>query len=354
MLTYYGGTLYQPTDFKPYQTEKGEYPSLLVRLARQTSKAWLMQQNEWNLNVDNILNLLEFANNNALDKNKTWLQFDISKCLVSVGRHEEARQSALTVLRKKMSESWAWGALADTYTIEDPKAAISCYSKGIIEAHEPPFCIPMYFGLAKLFSSNNEFNLASASLSKLIEIYNANGWSLKPEHEELVQQPWFDASIIESINFDDELKTFANKSLQYATEKLEMAIGIVDSHHKSGKGFSIYFNFEKKVSARKSVFFGKNLPDVGTWVEVKLASDNGELEALEVHKIEKQTNEKVQSIEGSLKLNTKGFGFVEDAFIAPYLLYNFTDGEMIKAIKVWDKDPKKGTPSWRVIQITRS
>jgi len=353
MLIFYGPNLYQASDLKPYQTDKGEYPSLLVRLARQTSKAWLQHHKEWQLNLDDILNLLQYANDKALDRNKTWLQFDISKCLVSVERYGEARNSALNVLRKKMSESWAWGALADTYAIEDHSAAIACYCKGIIEAHEPPFCIPMYYGLAKIFSSNNEFNLASSSLSKLIEIYSANGWTLKPEHEELVQQHWFDASSIESIDFDNELRNFSNKALQYATEKLEMEIGIVDSHLRSGKGFSIYFDLGKKLSARNGVFFGKGLPDVGAWVEAKLATDNGESNVLEVHKTEEQSNERVQWIEGNLKINPKGFGFVEDSFIAPYLLNGFTDGEMIKAIKIWDKDPKKGTPSWRAIKLIK-
>jgi tetratricopeptide (TPR) repeat protein len=354
MLTYYGPNLYQPADLKPYKTEKGEYPSLLVRLSRQTSKAWLQHHKQWQLNLDGILNLLNYALNNALDRNKTWLQFDISKCLVSAGRYDEAREAALSVLRQKMSESWAWGALADTYISQEPKAAIACYSRGILEAHEPPFCIPMYYGLAQLFSYREEFGFASAALSKLIEIYNANGWQIKPEHEELIQQEWFDASAIESVNLNEVIKTRANDALQYATKKLEMAVGIVDSHHRSGKGFSIYLDLNKKVSSRKGVFFGKGLPEVGTWLELKLANDGQQLDVMEAHKVEPKQSERVKLIEGTLKLNSKGFGFVDDAFVAPYLLNGFNDQEHVEATKIWDKDPKKGTPSWRVIKIVKS
>jgi hypothetical protein len=354
MLTFFGANLYQPDDLKPYPTERGEYPSLVVRLARQTSKAWLQHHKEWQLDLDGILNLLQYALDNALDKNKTWLQFDISKCLVSANRFDEARNAALLVLRKKMSESWAWGALADTYVVEDTQAAIACYCKGIIEAHEPPFCIPMYFGLAKLFSGSNEFNLASASLSKLIEIYNEKGWALKPQHEELVQQTWFDASCINDLNFEAEIKSHSDKSLQYATGKLEMATGIVDSHHRSGKGFSIYIDLGNKLSARKGLFYGKGLPEVGTWLELKLANDGQQLEVMEAHKVESKQSERVKLIEGALKLNPKGFGFVDDAFIAPHLLNGFNDQEQVEAIKIWDENPKKGTPSWRVIKIVKS
>jgi hypothetical protein len=147
--------------------------------------------------------------------------------------------------------------LADTYLNQDSKAAVSCYCKGIQEAHEPPFCIPMYYGLAQLFSKKQEFDLASASLSKLIEIYNSNGWHLKPEHEELLHQGWFDATAIETTNIDAEIKARANDALQYTTKKLEMAVGVVDAHHRSGKGFSIYIDLNKKLSARQGVFFGK-------------------------------------------------------------------------------------------------
>lgn len=353
MLIFYGGTLYKSEDFIPYKTEKGEYPSLVVRLARQTSKAWLLNQHHWQLDLEGILLLLNYANDHAQDKNKTWLQFDISKCLVSAGRFNEAREAALRVLRKKMSESWAWGALADTYINENSKAAISCYCKGISEAHEPPFCIPMYYGLAKVFASQSEFKLASASISKLIDIYNLNGWSLKPEHEELVQQFWFDASAIETFDFEKEIKELAGKSLKYATSKLEQVVGIVDSHHRSGKGFNIYLDLNKKLSARKGLFFGKGLPEVGTWVEANVAMDDGETEVLEVHKIDTQFNERVVVVEGDLKLNPKGFGFVDNTFIAPFLLNGYENGELVKAIKIWDKDPKKGIPSWRAIKVSK-
>lgn len=354
MLTYYGSNLYQPADLEPYKTEKGESPSLVVRLARQTSKAWLLHHKEWNLSLESILDLLNYALNSALDRNKVWLQYDTCKCLASVGKFNEARNIAIKIIKSKVSEPWAWRALADTYISQDSKAAISCYCKGILSSHEPPASVPMYFGLAQLFAYREEFGFASAALSKLIEIYNANGWQIKPEHEELIQQGWFDASAIESVNFNEVIKTRANDALQYATKKLEVAVGIVDSHHRSGKRFSIYLDLNKKVTARKAVLFGKGLPEVGTWLELKLANDGQQLEVLEAHKVEPKQSERVKLIEGTLKLNPKGFGFVDDAFVAPYLLNGFNDQEYVKATKIWDKDPKKGTPSWRVIKIVKS
>lgn len=351
MLTFYGPRLYRSDDLKPYKTNNGEYPSLLVRLARQTSKAWLQNHKDWDLELSSILNLLNYALEQALDKNKTWLQFDISKCLMSAGKHDEAREAAIVVLRKNMSESWAWGALADTYNEEDCEAAIACYSKGIVEAHEPPFCVPMYYGLAQLFAKKKHTDLASAAMCQLIEIYNSNGWNLKPEHEVLLQQPWFDASMSDTLDIHKVIKEHANQALKYATENLETAVGIVDAHHKSGKGFSIYIDLGKRYSARKGAFLGKGLPEIGSWLELKLANEGGNNEVLEAHKIIRQEHEKVSVVEGSLRLHPNGFGFIDDVFCAPYLVNGYKDGEYVNAIKILDNDPKKGKPSWKAIKI---
>lgn len=354
MIIYYGPNLFKPDDFVPYRTDKGEVPSLVVKLARQVAKGWMLNHLHWQLSFDGVLNLLQFAIDYANDKNKIWLHFDKSKCLVASGRYEEAREAALKVLRQKMSESWAWGALADTYFHSDIEAAIACYAKGIMEADEPSFSIPMYFSLAKLLSQKNDFNLASASVSKLIEVYQAHGWRLKPEHEELVQQVWFDASAVESLSFDKEIKDLAKKAQEYVYGETSLIIGVVDSHHRSGKGFSVYVDVNKKYSARGGLFFGKGLPGIGTWVEVKLALNDGTEEVIEVHKVEPQASERIVNDFGVVKKNEKGFGFINDAFIPAFLLDGIQDGDLLKVTKIWDIAPKKDSPSWRVIKVEKS
>jgi exoribonuclease II len=84
------------------------------------------------------------------------------------------------------------------------------------------------------------------------------------------------------------------------------------------------------------------------------AINNGLEEVLEVHSIEPQTSDKVQNDSGVLKKTDKGFGFVNDAFIPPYLLHEVSDGEQIKVVKIWDIAPKKTSPSWRVIIVEKS
>lgn len=341
MITYYGPNLFKAEDLLPYKTEKGEAPSLVVKLARQVAKGWMMNHHHWQLNFDEVLNLLQFAIDHAKDQNKIWLHFDKSKCLVESGRYEEAREAALKVLRQKLSESWAWGALANTYFHSDNEAAIACYAKGILEAHDPAFSVPMYFSLAQLLAQKNNFNLASASVSKLIEVYQTHGWRLKSEHEELVQQTWFDASALEGLNFDQEMKRLAKKAQDYVYDETRLTVGIVDSHHRSGKGFSVYVDLNKKYNVRGGLFYGKGLPDLGTWVELKLALNDGSEEVVEAHKVDAVSSDRVVNDTGIVKKNEKGFGFVNDAFIPPFLLVDVSDGDELKVTKVWDVDPKK-------------
>lgn len=353
MLVSYGSSLYQEGDLNPYAAKKGEYPSLIVRLARQTSKAWLLNHNKWQLNIDDVLNILNYAYKNSLDRNKIWLKYDISKCLIAANRYSEARKAAILVLRTKMSESWAWGLLADTYVLQDPKAAIACYSKAILEADKPSFCIPIYFELAKLLSINKEFNLASASLSKLIEIYSLNNWDVKQEHQELIQQSWFDASIVDELDLNKELSYLSKDAFDYATEKLEEKVGIVNFIHKSNKGFDVFINSNEKMSVWRGTYSEKNMPTVGIWVGLKVATDDGISKALEVYKIVEQKTDIVGLVEGDLILNDKGFGFIENVFIPPNLLVGFCNGDKITAIKIWDKNPKTSELGWRAIKITK-
>lgn len=353
MITSYGSKLFKKEDLVPFQTKKGEAPSLAVRVSRQASKAYLSHNDKWHIDIDSVLKLLQYSYNNSLDKNKIWLQYDTSKCLIAAKRYHQARSSAISVLQKKMSESWAWAALGDTYLSENPDAAISCYAKGILEAHEPPFCIPIYFELAKLFVAKQNYKMASSSAFKLLEIYQSKDWNPKPEHDKLLRQPYITDDNIDLIYLDKELNKLAENSFKYAFDKTDTCVGIVDSHHRSGKGFNIYLDLNKKLSSRIGLYQGRGIPEIGTWVEVNFGTNNGETDVLSVKQSKSIINEHIKTIEGILKLNDKGFGFIDNVFIPPHLLNGFKNGDNIKIIKIWDKHPKTGRANWKAIKVNK-
>ena len=56
---------------------------------------------------------------------------------------------------------------------------------------------------------------------------------------------------------------------------------------------------------------------------------------------------------GYLKRNPKGFAFVEDAFVPPFLVETIPpDVETVAAVLVYAKHPKEDRYGWRAVAIT--
>ncbi len=61
----------------------------------------------------------------------------------------------------------------------------------------------------------------------------------------------------------------------------------------------------------------------------------------------------VKLIHGQLRRNQKGFGFVDDAFVPPYVIESVATGVIdVVALAVYAKHPTKGGRSWRVIKLS--
>lgn len=60
----------------------------------------------------------------------------------------------------------------------------------------------------------------------------------------------------------------------------------------------------------------------------------------------------VKTLRGQLRRNPKGFGFVDDTFIAPYLLNDLDEEvQFVEAMAVYGKHPSREGRSWRAISI---
>lgn len=60
----------------------------------------------------------------------------------------------------------------------------------------------------------------------------------------------------------------------------------------------------------------------------------------------------VKRFQGQLRRNPKGFGFVDDAFVPPYIVESVApDIADVSALAVFGKHPVKGERSWRVIKL---
>ncbi|GAK20360.1 hypothetical protein JCM19052_847 [Vibrio sp. JCM 19052] len=61
----------------------------------------------------------------------------------------------------------------------------------------------------------------------------------------------------------------------------------------------------------------------------------------------------VSYIEGELRIAPKGFGFVEDTFIPPFVISDIPEQSQVKALRVMTWDKVKSRYSWKAIKLTR-
>lgn len=342
-----------PDDFTPYQGEKHESPSQVIKQARSAAKGWLTYRKEWDIDLGALLSFLDMADNKAKDHDKTWLHYDYARCLIVSRNYETARDLVLPIVRKKASEFWAWGALAKTYVDSNPSKAIACFAKGLSECREAKFSGKMRGSLASLLASQDEPDKASALLCSIADIYSNEGWPLKPEYEKLMAQPWFDASAAESVNLDQFFSTAGAQANNLLYDETKTETGVVASIHKSGKGFSVYLSEDLKIPVRKGIYATKSLPSVGDWVSVTYAKTTDSTEVLDAAPTDPITLPNVETDIGELRVNPKGFAFVGNTFVAPDLVVQELHGAEVEVLKIWDMNPKKKELAWRAIKVTK-
>lgn len=303
-----GSALFNQDDHKPYNSEKGESPSAVLKLARMVAANYLHKGQQSHLPANRVVALIKYALNKAgdLPQSKVWLEYDKARVFVSAGDIARARESYLSVLRNKRGESWAWFGLAMTYENE-PEKAICLVSFGLTCAHDPKFSIPGLVRLAELLAQTGVHDYASKALVKLTKIYSNNGWALKDSIVELTSSAWFDASL-DTSDLDAHVEELAIGANQYAMAKPTYLSGVLLSVHESGKGATIYIHRDLKFSARKAVFENRKIPKPGTLVKIFCDMGSESQDVVSVENIQVIETQDIRSFKGSLKVSEKDLG----------------------------------------------
>jgi len=348
-LVQFGASLFEDEDKIPYQGEKGESPSLILKFARKVAKAWMENDEVRQIEIDQLVILLDQARNEGQDiKNMIWLDYDEAKCLIMAGRFEQARQFILPVLRKKQTESWAWGALAATYREENPDTAIVLFCKGLSHARDEKFSLPLLKGLAPLLAGSGHAAEASMCVRRAVNCYEDNGWKIKANLEKLTSQSWFD----NEVNHSD-LAGFVESTSQSAMDLLhgpsEQCVAIISNVHQSGKGFHAYRDHKRSYSVRLGLYKTKEQPKAGCYVQLTLSAEDGAVIAASPCGAVAVNDVGVE--QGQIKVSEKGFGFVNGVFVPPHLIDAGINEEQVNIVKILDFDKTKNKPSWKAITL---
>ena len=234
-------SLYETGDKAPYQSDRGESPSLMLTFARKVANCWLNNNEARQIGLAELRQFFSQVRRETGDRqHKLWLDYDEAKCLVAAGDLPEARAFIIPVLRNRQSESWAWGALAATYTHENPETAISLYAHGLNHSHDEAFALRLLKEIAPLLASRGHTPQASMCIQRAVACYQNNGWNVKDDLLQLQRQPWFDRSVDIS-----ELSLFLKQQAEGAADILHgpstVVCGLVVNLHKSGKGLHFIF-----------------------------------------------------------------------------------------------------------------
>ncbi len=350
------GDLFSDEDKTPYISDKGESPSLLLNTARKVASAWQNFGKQWQLPLTDVLALLDRARAECRDtQHKLWLDYDQARCLVMAGKNREARQFILPVLKRKQSESWAWGALASTYRQEDSEAAIALFAKGIGCAMNDQFAIPLLKGIAPLLMAQGKSREGSLFIKRLVDIYQSQGWAVKQNIADLTHNSDYDQSV-DLAELQSVIIQLSSEALSYLHGPTRQCVGVVERCHQSGKGFDVYLSQQKTLSVRlglhQQASGQRKLPSPGDFVTLTLTESDPEcVEVVASKNSEPVDMDGVGTLTGILRVNPKGFGFVEDTFVPPLLLLKGMDGQRVTVIRVKSVDRKKQTIGWKAIHL---
>lgn len=326
-------------DNRPYEGEKGESPSLMLKFARKTAESWRDHEEARQISIDQLLQIFEQVRKEVLDKqNLIWLDYDEAKCLIIAGRLEQAREITLRVLRKKQTESWAWGALATTYKMQDSEVATTLLAEGLTHVHDEVFALNLLKGIAPLLANQGFEDQASMCVQRALNCYQANGWSIKADLEKLVQQPWFNGNV-DVGELAPFLQQRSEGALLYLHGPTEQCVAVVMNIHKSGKGFHVYRDQERRYSVRLGLLSAKSLPEIGSYIRLTLSAEDDSTVSAEPCLPEAMSD--VSFAEGNIRLAAGGYGFVGDTFVPSNLISEGIDGQLVKVMDVLDFDKTK-------------
>lgn len=335
----------------PFQTEKGEIPSLMLSSARQVASACLSYRELWRIDIKLVNEFINTTRQQVLDtQHLMWLDYDQAKCFITAGEFEQARTLILPILRKKQQEPWAWSVLAETFLHENVDLAIKFFAKGIISAHEVTFSLPLLQEVVPLMLQTQRWLEASMCLKTAILAYQNHGWKVKPELNQLAMQPWYDASVNEKF-LKEYLRSLAVDALDYLHGPVDKIAAVIESIHKSGKGFQVFVNKSTSLSVRMGIYKGKR-PQVGDYVELSISKANGEKEVVMCIPCQSCQIADVSHVEGQLRIAPKGFGFVEDSFVPAFLIGDIQNESQVSAVRILSWDKSKARHNWKAIKLT--
>lgn len=130
--------------------------------------------------------------------------------------------------------------------------------------------------------------------------------------------------------------------------------GIVSREASEDKRPKIFVNRDVEVGIDHNVWIGHQPPTLGHGVRFRMTK-NQKNQRIDIFAVEPgpRPDVDVRVANGHLKRNAKGFAFVDDAFVPPYLVESIPpDVNDVAAVLVYAKHPKEERYGWRAVALS--
>lgn len=183
-------------DRQPFLGDKGDTPSLLTQAARALVR-WRNSNTSIPENADNLIETFLTAaieNPYETEASKVWLQWDLAKLYLLIGKRDLARKEMRKVIKQKSREFWIWREMAAIEQGVNSALELSYLCKAALCRAPEDFVGRLRLSLARSFLEHDEIPAAIYECLKVAETYQAKGWKFPDQLEAMMQSAWFDPS----------------------------------------------------------------------------------------------------------------------------------------------------------------
>ena len=184
-------------DYESYQSGNGKtYPSVAEKVIQHAAKDALSK----NI-ADDMEYILSHINNaiKAFPEN-FWLTYYKAKLLLGVQKNREANEFAISVVKAKLNDYWAWDLLAETLINSEKEKAFACYCKALLCKSELKFLANVRMKFADILLQKSLYSEAKYEIDQAIKSREQEGWKLTEKQLQFQVAQWYQSTNATSTN----------------------------------------------------------------------------------------------------------------------------------------------------------
>ncbi|AZB32136.1 DUF7017 domain-containing protein [Chryseobacterium balustinum] len=348
-------------NLRPEDFEKEVLPNgrMIMSIAEQVYTAYYKalipnQENQIEKNVV-LANVQKIDDIVEEHSDYIYLIYFKAQMLLAIGEKEELKKSYLPFAQKKATEFWVWDLMSQIVDSEEEKLSCLCQAcksgRGVEQMKTG-----LYLRMANYFLSKNMLPEAKCELLKIKKI--------KEEYQQKV--PAEVTNLLLSERLSSIVETISNNSFYNSkTSEVDTILfsnlpsqNIFVSHINHDKNIINFITADDKTSHFKHERINPKLKIfVGDVLNVRFSQFSVEnisrLNTLKKGTDDSMKHKNLKSITGILKINPKGFGFLEDVYFPKTLIEknNFKDGENIDFVAIRKYNKEKETLGWNFLKL---